>query len=190
MARSPQSLAGESAGDAPDIAPVIRVIPPAVAARARGMVREYAFMCAAASFTPVPILDSVAVTGVQLKMLADLSQHYRVPFSHNIAKAMLTAIGGGVFNFLLARNPVTGALRHFVNTALPWIALPLRLLTGPTLMAAYTLILGNAFIRHYEKGGEYLDFDWSDFRTELTRKLGLPPGLGRSAPAKSVTAAT
>ena len=190
MAAPSQSTPGPAPSGGPEDASPARVVTPAVSARARAMVREYAVMCAAASFTPVPVLDSLAVTGVQLKMLADLSRHYRVPFSQNIARAMLTAVAGGLFNFLLARNPVTGALRHFVNTALPWIALPLRLLTGPSLMAAYTLILGNAFIRHYEKGGDYLDFNWRHFRVELTRKLGLPPAAGRPADTPALKAGT
>ncbi len=159
-----------------------RAITAAVSQRARGIVREYTAMSAAASFTPIPIADSMAVTGVQLKMLADLSRHYNVPFAQNIAQAMLLATAGGVFNFLLSANPITGALRNFVNTALPLIALPLRLFTGPALVAGYTYILGNAFIRHYEQGGDYHNFNWTDFRHELRRKLGLPPAARSVSP--------
>jgi len=131
-------------------------------------------MCAAVACVPNPIANSLAVTGVQLKMLSDLSRLYGVPFSQDIARALLTATGGGVLNYLLARNPVTRTVRDFLMAAVPLIALPLRFLAGPAFIAGYTLVLGNSFIRHYERGGSYLDFNWRDFRHELARKLGLP----------------
>jgi len=159
---------------ASDPAPMARAIPPEVSARARGLVREHAALCAAATLVPVPVADSLAVTGVQLKMLADLSRLYKVPFSQDVVRALLGAAAGGVLNFVIARNPVTRRVRDFLTATVPWLALPLRILAGPALMAGYTLVLGNAFIRHYERGGSYLDFNWRHFRYELAAKLGLP----------------
>ena len=151
-----------------------RIPSPAVAARARSLVRENAVMCAAVSFVPNPIANSLAITGVQLKMLSDLSKLYGVPFSQDLVRSLLTATAGGVINFILARNPVTRGVRDFLMATVPLIALPLRFLAGPAFIAGYTLVLGNSFIRHYEGGGSYLNFNWRDFRHELARKLGLP----------------
>lgn len=151
-----------------------RIPSPAVAARARALVRENAVMCAAVSFVPNPIANSLAITGVQLKMLSDLSKLYGVPFSQDLVRSLLTATAGGVINFILARNPVTRGVRDFLMATVPLIALPLRFLAGPAFIAGYTLVLGNSFIRHYECGGSYLNFNWRDFRHELARKLGLP----------------
>jgi uncharacterized protein (DUF697 family) len=131
-------------------------------------------MCAAVSFVPNPIANSLAITGVQLKMLSDLSQLYGVPFSQDLVRSLLGATAGGVINFILARNPVTRGVRDFLMATVPLIALPLRFLAGPAFIAGYTVVLGNSFIRHYECGGSYLDFNWRNFRHELARKLGLP----------------
>ena len=153
------------------------VVSPALRAHARRLVRDNAATCAVISFVPARFLGSVGISALQLRMLAELSELYGVPFSQNVARSLVAASVGGVLNSVLARNPVSHALRDWVNVHLSVIALPLRLLTGPVLMAAYTYILGNAFVRHYEKGGAYLDFDWQLFRYELASKLGLPRPL-------------
>ncbi len=158
-----------------------RIVSPAIAERARALVRENAVMCAAVSFVPNPIANSLAITGVQLKMLADLSKLYGVPFSQDIVRSLLTATAGGLLNFIIARNPVTRGVRDFLMATVPLIALPMRFLAGPAFIAGYTLVLGNSFIRHYECGGSYLNFNWRDFRHELAHKLGLP----RPAPNES-----
>lgn len=153
------------------------VVSPARKAHARRLVRDSAATCAAVSLVPAPLLGSVGISALQLRLLSELSKIYGVPFSQNVARSLIAATAGGVLNSALARNPISHALREWVNVHLAIIALPLRLLTGPALMAAYTYILGNAFIRHYEKGGAYLDFDWLLFRYELASKLGLPRPL-------------
>ncbi len=153
----------------------VRVPTPALSAYARTIVHQHAALCVAATFVPNPVANSLAVTGVQLKMLADLSHAYGVPFSQDISRSLIGATAGGVLNYFIARNPITRGVRDFLTATVPWLAWPLRLLAGPALMAVYTIVLGYAFVRHYESGGAYHDFNWRDFRHELTRKLGLPP---------------
>lgn len=169
-----EPLPSSSEARAPTAHPVVS---PARRAHARRLVRDNAATCAVISFVPAPFLGSVGISALQLRMLSELSGLYGVPFSQNVARSLVAASAGGVLNSTLARNPISHALRDWVNVHFALIALPLRLLTGPALMAAYTFILGNAFIRHYEKGGAYIDFDWLLFRYELTSKLGLPRPL-------------
>jgi len=158
------------------------VVSPALQAHTRRLVRDSATTCAAVSLVPAPFLGSVGISALQLRLLSELSRLYRVPFSQNVARALIAASAGGILNSTLASNPISHVLRDWVNVHLALIALPLRLLTGPALLAACTYILGNAFIRHYEKGGAYLDFDWHLFHYELASKLGLPrPRLLKSA---------
>ena len=155
------------------VRPAVRLATPERSLQARKIVRHHAALCAAASMIPLPVAGSIAVTGVQLDMLGDISRLYGVPFSHDAGRALVAAAAGGVLNYYLAQNPITRAVRDFLNATVPWIALPLRLFTGPLLMAGYTTLLGQSFIRHSERGGSYLDFDWSAFRRELTAKLGI-----------------
>jgi uncharacterized protein (DUF697 family) len=184
MAESVSSIPVEtlpSSAEMPASMPVVSSST-ALKAHARRLVRDNAVTCAGISFVPAPFLGSVGISALQLRMLSELSGLYGVPFSQNVARSLVAASVGGVLNSALARNPVSHALRDWVNVHLSIIALPLRLLTGPVLMAAYTYILGNAFVRHYEKGGAYIDFDWLLFRYELASKLGLPrPLLSKTA---------
>ncbi len=137
---------------------------------------------------PLPVAGSIAVTSVQLDMLSDISRLYGVPFSHDAGRALLASAAGGLLNYYLSQNPITRAVRDFLNATVPWLALPLRLFTGPLLMAGYTTLLGQSFVRHSEKGGSYLNFDWSAFRQELTAKLGF--GSPRPSPVIDIVATT
>ncbi len=144
-------------------------------AAARRAVQEHASYGAATALIPGAFISSVAVSGVQLKMLAKLSQIYGVPFSQNPASAALAAGSGGLLNWFLSSNPVTRVARDFFTAAVPWIAIPVRLFAEPAIIGGYSYLLGHAFIRHYENGGVYHNFDWAHFRAELLRKIGLPP---------------
>lgn len=148
-------------------------------AAARRTVREHVGYCAAAALIPGSFVSSAAVAGMHLNMLAALSRIYGVPFRQEPVKAALAAGSAGVLQLLLSSNPVTRVAREFFTATMPWLALPVRLLGPPVIMAGYSYFLGQAFIRHYENGGNYLDFDWWAFRAELLRKLGLPPLASR-----------
>ncbi len=172
----------------PSSAPAAPLPSPARTLAAQRIVRHHAALCAAASFIPMPIVGSVAITGVQLDMLRDLSRLYGVSFSQDTGRALLASAAGGVLNYYLAQNPLTRAVRDFLNATVPWLAWPLRMLTGPALMAGYTVLLGQAFVRHYEKGGTHLNFNWSDFRRDLVRKIGLPAPASATGGAINVVA--
>ncbi len=144
-------------------------------AAARVAVRDYALYVAATTFVPGALLSSIAVSGLHLKMLARLSKLYAVPFSQEPARAVLAAGSGGLLSLFLSSNPVTKIARDFFTATVPWIAVPVRLLAEPAIMGGYSYLLGHAFIRHYENGGHYLNFDWEVFRNELLQKMGLPP---------------
>ena len=47
---------------------------------AHKIVKRYMFWSAGAALVPVPVADLIAVSGVQLKMLADISKVYNIPF--------------------------------------------------------------------------------------------------------------
>jgi hypothetical protein len=59
--------------------------------RALELVDRLSLWSGAAGLIPVPLVDVVAVGGVQLHMLRRLSEIYGVPFSENRGKSILTA---------------------------------------------------------------------------------------------------
>ena len=107
-----------------------------------------------ASLIPLPWVDLAAVGGVQLKMLAEISKIYAVPFEENRGKAIIASLVG----FVLPHAFSYGLIGSLIK-AIPGVGA----LAGPPVMAlfcgAYAWALGNVFIRHFEFGGTFLNFD-------------------------------
>lgn len=153
----------------------------------RGMdiVARYTFLAAASTRLPYWWATSPSVTGVQLKMLAEVSDVYDVTFEQDLARPVIASIGGGLLNLLVSENPITLAMKAWIVTV-PVVGLPLRFGAGPAAVGAYTYVLGRAFVRHYDTGGSYHDFTADMFRAEAYRLVGLPPaGLNARWPANA-----
>jgi uncharacterized protein (DUF697 family) len=117
-------------------------------------VKKYMWISMGAGLIPIPFVDWAAVSGVQLKMLADLSKLYDLPFKASRGKAILGSLAGfvlphavacGFLGSLLKAIPIVGAL-----AGAPAMAL---------FCGAYAWALGQVFIQHYESGGTFLNFD-------------------------------
>jgi len=142
-------------------------------AQAADIIRHHAILCAEAVWLPFWWANSPAITGLQLKMLAEISDVYGIEFAQHKAKPIVASLSGGALNFLLSRHPLSLAAKAWI-LSIPVLGIPLRFGTGPAIMAAYTWLLGRAFVSHYEAGGRYEDFHVSSLRDELTRTtLGL-----------------
>src|SRR4051812_44104840 len=86
--------------------PIIDVPPPRPAAAApdaalretaaRSIVDRYVKFAAVAGLVPIPLLDTAAIAGVQLKMLEELAQHYNIPMTRDRGKAIVASVAGGV----------------------------------------------------------------------------------------------
>ena len=118
------------------------------------LVRKHMWMSMGAGLIPIPFVDWAAVSGVQMKMLAALSDLYEIPFRKSIGKATIASLGG----FILPHAMAFG-----------WIGSMIKLIPGVGVLAgtpamglfagAYTWALGNVFIQHFESGGTFLTFD-------------------------------
>jgi len=133
--------------------------PPAVdtvsrVGRADAIVRRNVLWALGAGVVPFPIFDAVAITGVQLKMLAELSELYKVSFSESIAKKLLgsliSSLGG------VALGTVVGAS---LVKMIPSVGTALGIVSVPLIGGAATHATGKVFVMHFEAGGTLLDFD-------------------------------
>lgn len=137
------------------------------------VVRRHALYVAAASAawqTPCWALSSPVVTVLQLKMLAALAGHYHVPFSSAKIKPVLASLAGGFLNYTVSRLPLFTVAKAWL-TVVPVIGIPLRVASGPAILAGYTYVLGRAVTRHLEAGGNLDDVDLASFRNEALRLL-------------------
>jgi len=56
------------------------------------LVDRFAILSGVAGLIPVPVIDAVAVGGLQIQMLRRLSQIYGVAFSENRGKALIASL--------------------------------------------------------------------------------------------------
>jgi uncharacterized protein (DUF697 family) len=121
---------------------------------ALGTVKRYMWLSGAAGLVPVPLADLVAVSGVQLKMLADISKIYGVPFHANRGKMAIASTMGYVLPHALSYGLIGSLIK-----GIPLVGT----LAGDPAMALFSAAsawaLGTVFIQHFESGGTFLNFD-------------------------------
>jgi uncharacterized protein (DUF697 family) len=138
---------------------------------AMDIVEIHTALCVGANFIPIPVVDSLAVSAVQLKMIAALARYYGADFNVERGRAMLAAIAIGVAQEAVRRTSHAAAVRAWI-VQIPLIGIPLRKLGWPAILAAYTYYLGKSYVDHFESGGQFADFK--------------PPGLLNSPVASAL----
>ena len=125
--------------------------------------KRWAFV---AGVIPVPFADFAAFSGVNLKMLSDLSDHYGVEFSESRARNILSALLGGAVPTVVAAGTVGSAIK-----SLPGVGSVLGAFTMPVFGAAATTALGKIFVRHFEEGGTLEDLEPEAVKESLRDEL-------------------
>src|SRR6185437_1273124 len=135
--------------------------PEARTQEATNLVERFSTWAGAAGLIPVPVVDLIAVGGLQLQMVRRLSQIYNVPFGENRGKALITSLVG-------AAIPTSSGLgaAEFLK-AIPIVGTALGALITPALAAGLTFAIGKVFMQHFESGGTLLDFNPPDYREFL-----------------------
>ena len=126
------------------------------------LVDRFSLWSGAAGLIPLPIVDIVAVGGVQLEMLRRLSDIYGVPFIENRGKSIIASLAGSVLPASTATTTamgVTSALK-----SIPEIGTAISAFTMPVFSAGATYVIGKVFIQHFASGGTLLDFNPPDYR--------------------------
>jgi uncharacterized protein (DUF697 family) len=134
-------------------------------AEADAIIKAWMWWAAGAGLIPVPVVDLAAVTGVQLKMLRDLSDLYGVEFSQNRGKSILGALLGG----LVAKSAAVGPLGAIIK-AIPVFGPVVGVVTMPGFYAGSTFAVGRVFAQHFELGGTFLNFDASAAQAQLVEE--------------------
>lgn len=125
-------------------------------ARAKVLVKNYTLGSAALALVPFPLVDQVALMGLEVKLVHDLAQLYDVSFRANMVRSLMSALLSGFTSGLLTRSlqslaktvPLLGTLGGGGGMALSF--------------ATVTYAVGSVFIKHFEADGTLLtiDFDW------------------------------
>lgn len=116
---------------------------------ADSIIKNHMIWSMGAGFIPIPIADLFAVSAIQLDMIRQLSKLYEVDFKQTEGKAIITSL-------------TTSGLARLGARAVKFIPCVGSVLGGITLAilsGASSYALGEAFKKHFETGGTFLDFD-------------------------------
>lgn len=117
-------------------------------------IKRYMWWSAGAALIPVPVADMLAVSGAQLKMLAEISKIYGIPFE----KSRVQAVVGSLIGYVLPYTFSVGLIGSLLK-ALPGVGVLVGVPSFAFFAAAYAWALGRVFIQHFESGGTFLNFD-------------------------------
>lgn len=145
---------------------------------AKAIVKRYMLWSMGAGAIPIPVIDLATITGVQLKMLAELAREYGVPFREDRGKAVISALIGGVGSGALAYGLVGSMLK-----AVPLFGSLLGVASVPVTAGAATYALGNVFLQHFASGGTFLDFDPARVRAHFAEQVEEGKRVATSAAA-------
>ncbi|MDD4922141.1 MAG: DUF697 domain-containing protein [Bacteroidales bacterium] len=117
------------------------------------VVKTYMYWSMGAGLIPIPLVDVATVSGVQLKMLSEISKIYGIKFSENLGKSVIGALIGGITANALSKSYFTSWIK-----SIPIIGI-LGAVSMPIFSGATTWALGKVFIQHFAAGGTLLNFD-------------------------------
>jgi uncharacterized protein (DUF697 family) len=106
------------------------------------------------SLIPIALLDIAAVIGVQIKLIAEMSKIYGVPFEKNRMKAILASLIGSL-GLVRAGAILFGSVVKLI----PGIGHLIGAVSVPIVVGAITYATGKIFIAHFESGGTLLSFN-------------------------------
>ncbi|MCA1906340.1 MAG: DUF697 domain-containing protein [Desulfarculus sp.] len=136
---------------------------------AERLIRRYAYWTAGVGLVPLPLLDMAALAGLQLAMLKDLAQLYQVGFSPWRARAIVTALAGGVIP-VSAASGVLGTLARMV----PIVGTAAGVLTLPALASGSTVALGKICALHFALGRDIFSLDPRQLARQVRQEMADP----------------
>ncbi|NDD29529.1 MAG: DUF697 domain-containing protein [Proteobacteria bacterium] len=134
--------------------------------RALCAIKKYMYGNAAASLVPVPILDLVAATGIQLAMVRAVANIYDVPFKQEAAREVITTLITGIGT----RSLGLGVALSFVKLV-PGVGTALGMVSLPVITGGLTYAVGKVFIMHFEAGGNLLNLDAKKMRAYFKQQF-------------------
>lgn len=122
--------------------------------RAESIVERSAAYSFACGLVPLPFADMAALTLVHVEMLERLAELYDLPFSRVRAKTYVTALIGGFTATQLGLVHLRAGL-----ALLPVVGPVLSAFSLSATATAVTYMIGRLFIRQFESGGTFMDFE-------------------------------
>jgi uncharacterized protein (DUF697 family) len=148
-------------------------------AEVRGIIHNHMLLAMGIGLVPLPVVDTLALSAVQLLLVRKLALRQGVAFAPWRARTLIASMLGGAGVVSIA----TGFWLSWVK-AVPVVGPSVGAATMPLLAGASTWALGMVFQRHFQAGGTLADFNPArqaqDFAARFTegkkQAAGVPPG--------------
>lgn len=126
--------------------------------QADDIIRNHAWFSTVPGFAPVPLLDLLGITAVQLDMIKQLCRIYEKEYDEQRGKAVVLSLGGA----MLSRIP--GYAFRSAFKAVPLVGWALGGVSLAAFAAAGTYAVGEVFKEHFDQGGALHDLNPESFR--------------------------
>ncbi len=136
---------------------------------AREIIKKYSLGTATTGLLPLPLVDLVALSVMQRKMLRALTELYGVEYSEQRLKFYVGALLSDVSSISMAGG--AGVLLGSLLKVMPGVGTLAGASLMPAATGASTYALGKVFVRHFESGGNLLDFDPKKMRGYFEEQL-------------------
>lgn len=117
------------------------------------LIKNHTYGSMGVGLIPLPVVDFLALTGIQIRLLYKLSKFYGVDFSKERAKTIISSLIGSFLPIATA-GPIASMVKF-----IPIIGQTTGALTMLATSGACTYALGHVFVQHFESGGTFLDFE-------------------------------
>lgn len=124
-------------------------------------INNHALYAAGGGLIPIPIIDFMAVSGIQIDMLQELCVIYEVDFYKSQVKSFISALAGTTL----------ASLGSSFIKAIPGLGSVLGGVSMSVLSGATTYAIGHVFATHFENGGTMEDLDIEEFKNFYNQKL-------------------
>lgn len=114
---------------------------------------------------PNTVLEYIVISGIQLKMLRDMSQLYGIPFKADAFKVILGSILGGSVAYFLS-DFYSGLVK-----SVPFVGKPIAFLSEPAIAYVTTYAVGFVFLEHFESQGSFDNIDLGQMKASIKKKI-------------------
>jgi len=114
---------------------------------------------------PNSLLEYAAISGIQLKMLHELSRAYGIPFKADGVKVIIGSILGGSVAYFLS-----DIYSNWVKV-IPVVGKPIAFLSEPAMAYLTTYAVGVVFLEHFENNGSFQDIELEQIKKSIKLKI-------------------
>jgi len=129
------------------------------------ILKRHVYWAVGAGLIPVPIVDVAAVTAIQLDMLKQICNFYKIDYSEEKGKAWISAIASSTMSSILAKIGASAV------KSIPVVGTIVGASSMALISGASTYALGKVFINHFEDGGTLDNLDKEKIKKFYNEKV-------------------